>query len=138
MVKTIRLRLRTTMTDWHVAWNWMRPARASPAPASNPTPIPISSSRVMSAARGAAVPRKPVSCTPSPQSSPGRYAEHSREERPIWMEAALDLVPKDLVREVYPAEESTEVPGQSHKCNPDRFDGQAETGQNSSELAERS
>src|SRR6266851_7085497 len=69
------------MTDWHIAWNRMRPTRANHAPASSAVPIPISSSRVRSAARGAAVPRKPVSCKFSPHSLDDGLAGHLRVNR---------------------------------------------------------
>ncbi len=36
-----------------------------------------------------------------------------------------------LAEKIYTAEESAKVPGQSYKCNSDRLDGQAITGQNS-------
>ena len=54
---------------------------ASHAPASSAVPIPISSSRVRSAARGAAVPRKPVSCKFSPRSLDDDLAGHLRVNR---------------------------------------------------------
>src|SRR5258708_30508143 len=69
------------MADWHAAWNWMRPARANHAPASSPVPIPISSSKVRSAARGATVPRKPVSCKFSPHLLDDDLAGHLRVNR---------------------------------------------------------
>src|SRR5258708_27657483 len=69
------------MTDWHIAWNRIRPTRANHAPASSAVPIPISSSRVRSAARGAAVPRKPVSCKFSPHSLDDDLAGHLRVNR---------------------------------------------------------
>ncbi len=50
------------------------------------------------------------------------------------MKATFHLFPGDLAGDIHAAEESTEVPSKSHKHHPDRLDGQAITGQNSSLL----
>src|SRR5713226_2792898 len=135
MVKMISARFSSTIADWHAAWSRYHRARANSAPASKAAPIPISSRRTMSAVRGAAVPRKPASCIPAPQSSPGRSWKVRGRQSNFRSETALLHLPDDLAGHIHTAEESAEVPCQGHKRNPDGFDGQAITGQFPSKLA---
>src|SRR6266700_1640811 len=54
--------------------------------------------------------------------------------KPRRMKATFHLFPGDLAGDIHAAEESPEVPSKSQKHHPDRLDGQAITGQNSSLL----
>jgi len=86
----------------------------------------------MSAARGAAVPRKPISCTRAPQSSRDGLG-NLWEAKPFLSERLYLGDP--LAGNVHTAEESTQVTGENHKCDCGRLDGQSVTGQKSSMLA---